>query len=91
MSARFASPVLFDPHFSFDTPSASATGDLDVNIDPLTKMDEKKAGKRAVPFTVASVLPKCDYKEEWEPKERRTDAYSSAQSEWLFLRYLDCP
>ncbi|KAF1971292.1 hypothetical protein BU23DRAFT_570067 [Bimuria novae-zelandiae CBS 107.79] len=34
-------------------------------------------------FTIASVLPKCAYKEEWEPKERFTDAYISTQVQVL--------
>ncbi|KAL5454660.1 hypothetical protein PMIN07_007447 [Paraphaeosphaeria minitans] len=37
--------------------------------------------RRHVPFTIASVLSQTDYKEEWEPKERRSDAYLAVQSE----------
>lgn len=35
---------------------------------------------RRVPFTVSSALRHTDYKEEWEPKERRSDEYIAAQS-----------
>ncbi|KAL5395111.1 hypothetical protein PMIN03_006390 [Paraphaeosphaeria minitans] len=35
--------------------------------------------RRHVPFTIASVLSQTDYKEEWEPKERRSDAYLAVQ------------
>ncbi|KAL5387921.1 hypothetical protein DPSP01_003320 [Paraphaeosphaeria sporulosa] len=39
--------------------------------------------RRHVPFTVASVLPRTEYKEEWEPKERRSDDYLAMQIDIL--------
>lgn len=36
--------------------------------------------RRHTPFTIASVLRSTDYKEEWEPKKRRSDAYLTMQS-----------
>ncbi|KAF2449712.1 hypothetical protein P171DRAFT_198584 [Karstenula rhodostoma CBS 690.94] len=38
---------------------------------------------RHMPFTIASVLPRTAYKEEWEPKERRSDAYLAMQIQIL--------
>ncbi|KAL1600460.1 hypothetical protein SLS60_006846 [Paraconiothyrium brasiliense] len=43
--------------------------------------------RRGVPFTVASTLRPTDYKEEWVPKERRSDAYLAVQVQ--ILTYLN--
>ena len=92
MTDQTAFPIEFDPAFSFDA-SSHATHGSDSEIDPLTST---MSDQRRVPFTVSSALPKCDYKEEWELKERRTDAYLSVQSTYpqhrlLAVRYTVLP
>lgn len=46
----------------------------------------QQSRRQLVPFTVTSVLPRTNYKEEWEPKERRSDAYLAIQSELCYLQ-----
>lgn len=87
MSDRAVSPINLNPDLSFDAPSTDATHGSNSEIEPASisppnmSPREPKKPARKTPFTVASVLPECDYKEEWEPKERRTDAYLSVQGE----------
>ena len=96
MSDSLTAPNLFDPNFTLDAHSSLATHEPEDDLDPLTTMSDDSSkneeGKRMVPFTVASVLPKCDYKEEWEPKERRTDAYNAVQSKCFLslLKHVQC-
>ena len=89
MSDRAVSPINLNPDLSFDAPSPDATHGSNSETEPASisppdmSPREPKKPARKTPFTVVSVLPECDYKEEWEPKERRTDAYLSVQSELL--------
>ena len=79
MSDRAVSPTDLNP--SAATHGSNSNIEPQANMAPPAHARESKKPARKAPFTVSSVLPKCDYKEEWEPKERRTDAYLSIQSE----------
>jgi hypothetical protein len=88
-------PAPVHTHVNPNPPALPSIDDIDPDNDYLNdlrnphgdpnNMFPQRTTRRQVPFTVASVLPRTDYKEEWEPKERRSDAYLAVQSKLSHL------
>jgi hypothetical protein len=94
-------PAAAHAYVNPNTPPLPQIDDIDFNNDYLNllrnpfadpnNMFPQQTTRRHVPFTVASVLPRTDYKEEWEPKERRSDACLAVQSKLSRLHSAAAP